>query len=84
MPELRGAPRREGNELPVLRNGMCNSYVAAAQGILSAKRYSLGPWGVDGEFGTATMTAVQNFQTRNGLPRNGVVDKETWAKLFEL
>lgn len=70
-------------ELPVLRNGMCGSYVAAAQGILSAKRYSLGPWGVDGEFGTATMTAVQNFQTRNGLTRDGVVGKETWAKLFE-
>ena len=70
-------------ELPVLRNGMCGSYVAAAQGILSAKRYSLGPWGVDGEFGTATMTAVQNFQTRNGLTRDGVVGRETWAKLFE-
>lgn len=70
-------------ELPVLRNGMCGSYVAAVQGILSAKRYSLGPWGVDGEFGTATLTAVQNFQTRNGLARDGVVGKETWAKLFE-
>lgn len=69
--------------LPALRNGMCSSYVAAAQGILSAKRYSLGPWGVDGEFGTATLTAVMNFQTRNGLVRDGIVGKETWAKLLE-
>jgi peptidoglycan hydrolase-like protein with peptidoglycan-binding domain len=39
------------------------------------------PGGADGRFGTATQTAVKNFQRWNGLGVTGVVDAATAAKL---
>lgn len=42
----------------------------------------LGKWGVDGEFGKATKTAVIEFQKNSGLPETGVIDKTTWDKLM--
>lgn len=70
-------------ELPVLRNGMGGNAVAALQGILHYQKYSLGTYGVDGEFGVATLAAVRNFQIRNELSRDGIVGPETWAALLK-
>lgn len=39
---------------------------------------------VDGGFGYKTMTAVQNFQAKNGLGADGVVGINTWSKLLGL
>ena len=76
-------PQMVDVQLPVLRNGMGGSAVAAMQGILRYKKYSLGSYGIDGEFGVATLAAVRNFQLRNGLDRDGVVGPETWAALLK-
>ena len=52
------------------------------QGILHTKKYSLGPYGVDGDFGVATRAAVTNFQIRSGLDPDGICGPETWRKLL--
>ena len=68
---------------PVLRRGMSGPWVAAMQGALKFHRLSLGPWGVDGDYGSSTETALRNFQTRRGLPADGVCGPKTWAELFK-
>lgn len=75
-------PLKADPAFPVLRNGMGGNWVAAAQGILHAQKYSLGPCGVDGEFGEATMAAVRNFQIRNNLSADGIIGPQTWAVLL--
>lgn len=70
-------------ELPVLRHGMGGNAVAAMQGVLHCRKYSLGPYGIDGDFGVATLAAVRNFQIRNDLTNDGIVGEETWHKLLE-
>ena len=37
---------------------------------------------VDGKFGRASMNALKNFQTNNGLKADGVAGKDTYTKLF--
>jgi peptidoglycan hydrolase-like protein with peptidoglycan-binding domain len=36
----------------------------------------------DGQFGSGTRNAVQNFQRSRGLDVDGVVGPKTWAALF--
>jgi len=44
--------------------------------------YSVGSYGADGYFGTATFNAIKKFQRDNGLMVDGIVGKETWDRLF--
>lgn len=68
--------------LPVLKNGSKGSEVKAVQALLKGYGYSLGIWGVDGDFGAATVKAVQQYQKKNGLTADGIVGKATWKKLL--
>jgi hypothetical protein len=38
----------------------------------------------DGELGEITREAVRSFQEREGVPQTGVVDADTWERLFAL
>lgn len=82
IPAIDPPPEMVDVQLPVLHNGMGGAAVAAMQGVLHFKKYSLGPYGVDGDFGVATLAAVRNFQIRNDLDRDGICGPETWRKLL--
>lgn len=45
-------------------------------------RYGATTVPLDGFFGTATAAGVSQFQTAQGLPRTGTVNRETWEALF--
>lgn len=64
-----------------LKRGMIGADVTEMQGILVQLGYSLGSYGIDGDFGGDTEDAVKAFQVNNYLPETGVVDAATWAKL---
>lgn len=68
--------------LPVLRKGDTGGAVVSAQVKLIRLGYSCGWWGSDGEFGNDTERAVKKFQQKQGLDADGVVGKETWARLL--
>ena len=59
--------------------GSTGSEVKQIQTVLKQKGYYFGS--IDGIFGTATRTAVRNFQKANGLTVDGIVGKKTLAKL---
>ena len=64
---------------PVLRLGSTGPDVVALQQRLTALGYTTGA--ADGNLGTATQTAVMNFQKANNMPTDGVVGPTTWAAL---
>ena len=55
--------------------------VKALQQALIALGFSCGSYGADGEFGAITQSAVVAFQHHHGLTEDGIVGKETFAKL---
>lgn len=55
--------------------------VRAAQKTLIAKGYSCGSGGADGQFGDGTKDAVLRFQKASGLTADGIIGKDTCAKL---
>ena len=67
-----------------LRRGMVGEDVKALQMDLISLNYSVGKWGADGEFGTATEGALEAFQLAHGLDMDGVAGPETFSKLDEL
>ncbi len=83
-PEKPAEPAEEpaaGSTLPTLRKGSKGEYVTLLQTKLVSKGYSVGPCGIDGDFGSATLAAVKQVQRDNGLAVDGIVGKNTWAAL---
>lgn len=65
--------------LPTLRRGSRGVFVRYLQQKLLSKLYPVGT--IDGIFGTNTQTAVEQFQSENGLTVDGIVGIQTWGKL---
>ena len=68
---------------PTIKLGSKGSDVKKAQQLLTAKGYSCGAAGADGDFGAATYNAVKKFQATNGLEADGIVGAKTWAALLK-
>lgn len=66
----------------VLGRGSKGSAVSDVQARLRDIGYSVGPAGVDGNYGSYTQSAVLRFQSRNGLLADGRVGGQTRAALF--
>ncbi len=65
-----------------LSYGSQGSQVSQLQTFLVSRNYpGGGSWMITGNFRTATLTAVRNFQTEQGLPVTGVVDAATRAAI---
>lgn len=69
-------------EIRTLKKGMHGNDVKSLQQLLFSKGYSVGSYGDDGEFGTATETAVRNFQHDHGLDTDGIVGPMTFGTLW--
>ena len=75
------APMPSEETRPTLRKGSRGEYVKQLQQILMSKGYSVGSYGADGIFGTATDIAVRRAQEDAGLVIDGIVGPKTWAAL---
>jgi hypothetical protein len=64
---------------PTLRRGSRGDLVVWAQEHLAGAGHTIA---VDGAFGSATESAVRNFQSAQGLPVTGAVDDATWPALL--
>lgn len=64
---------------PVLREGDSGAYVIELQTKLAKLGYT--PGRIDGDFGAETAGETIKFQAHNGLTKDAVVGKETWAAL---
>lgn len=68
--------------LPRLTKGSKGDSVKALQTILVGYGYSCGKYGIDGDFGEDTLSAVKMFQKDMGMTGDGIVGPKTWAKLL--
>ena len=66
---------------PTLRKGNKNTYVKQMQQMLDKLGYNLGICGIDGDFGTATEKAVEQFQKDHGLTVDGICGPKTLEAL---
>lgn len=82
-PATPAAPAGSGNTYPTVRKGSKGEYVRELQTLLAAKGYDLGKYGIDGDFGSATLAAVKAFQADHGLTADGIAGPLTWAALTE-
>ena len=78
MPDKAAEPGR-----PTLRLGSKGNDVRELQEMLLQAGESLPRFGADGDFGSETLAAVRSFQRKHQLAVDGVVGKNTWAKLIE-
>lgn len=67
-------------KLPLLKPGMEDAAVAAAQQLLYAKGYYTGDF--DSIFGELTKRSVMAYQADNGLEADGEIGSQTWGKLL--
>jgi len=73
---------------PTIKNGSKGEYVKELQNDLLQLGYYLGTYGlekngVDGNFGSATATAVMQFQRDHDLTPDGICGAQTWAAIDE-
>ena len=67
---------------PLLREGYRGAYVTLLQQLLESNLYPVG--GIDGIFGSRTLSAVRAFQGANNLAVDGLVGNNTWNALTNL
>lgn len=67
---------------PLLREGNRGAYVTFLQQLLESNLYPVG--GIDGIFGSRTLSAVRSFQSANNLTVDGLVGNNTWNALTNL
>jgi peptidoglycan hydrolase-like protein with peptidoglycan-binding domain len=64
---------------PELRSCLVDAVVRSAQEALERSGFSVGP--VDGVLGPRTQSALREFQQQKGLPRSGLLDRDTLKAL---
>ncbi|MEL6106135.1 MAG: serine hydrolase [Planctomycetota bacterium] len=67
-----------------LQKGASGKLVEALQRTLNDRLQPSPELAVDGDFGPATLGALQRFQSSRNLPETGIVDEATWTALGTL
>ena len=78
----RGSKSEEIGIFPVLKRGSTGLAVKSLQILLMGYGFSCGKWGADGEFGSATESALKVFQKEKGLTQTGQTGEEVWKALL--
>lgn len=68
--------------LPTIRKGDSGNAVKILQLALVAYEYNIGTYGIDGDFGFDTESAVKRFQKNSKIAVDGIVGKDTWGRLL--
>lgn len=68
--------------LPVVCKDDKSETVRAMQQLLILRGYDCGKYGADGEYGSGTQTALEAYQSANGLTADGECGPKTWTKLL--
>jgi len=66
---------------PTIRQGSSGNTVREAQCLLEYWGYSVGPTGIDGDFGSYTTSATRAFQRDCGIGIDGIIGPTTWNRL---
>ena len=74
-----GSIGRGWGNMPQIANGSANGAVRGAQWVLTDVGFSVG--GVDGIFGAKTKAAAIKYQAKKKLTKDGIIGKNTWAKM---
>lgn len=69
-------------ELPVIGEGSTGQIVRSLQALLLNEGIDVGSWGIDGDFGHDTWTALCDYQRRMGMAVTGKTDGKTWELLL--
>ena len=69
-------------EMRYLKKGCKGEDVRALQFLLIGRGYICGTAGADGSFGSATDSAVRQYQKAKGLEVDGIVGKATMSSLL--
>jgi hypothetical protein len=77
---------KKNSTLPLLKLGTPSNnnsipYIKVLQNILDSQGYNLD---INGKFDEKTKQAVVDYQSSDGLNRDGVVGKDTWSSLLKL
>jgi Putative peptidoglycan binding domain len=64
---------------PILKLGSAGDVVVWAQEHLASAGYATA---IDGDYGPSTQSAIESFQTAQGLTADGIVGPATWAALL--
>lgn len=68
--------------LPTVKSGSRGDAAKIVQGALIANGFSCGSSGIDGVFGSASVSALKNYQKAQGITADGIVGPATWGKLL--
>lgn len=68
--------------LPILKNGSIGATVVALQSILEGTGFSVGPCGIDGEFGPDTENALRTMQGVMAIQEDGRTGEKSWRRLL--
>ncbi|WP_308201604.1 peptidoglycan recognition protein family protein [Priestia endophytica] len=68
----------------LLKRGDAGTYVKGLQGKLQSLGFNIGKYGIDGQYGPSTETAVKAFQKKYGLAADGIAGQLTLNKLDQV
>ena len=74
--------KRSASKWQTVKRGSKGTLPRLCQMMLICQNYAVGSSGADGIIGSDSVTAIKDFQGKNGLSVDGIIGKQTAFKLF--